>query len=161
MWSGAVDAVPDAWALCDGGTYTAPDGTEVTTPDLRDRFIVGAGGNKDIGDTGGADTVTPGGSISNTTAGGTVGATTLAVGQIPAHNHTTTLAGWESGSGSTAGLEMGGTGTQMSLTVTSNNAGGDGSHTHAFTGTAHGHTFTGTAQDNRPPYYALAFIMKL
>ena len=36
MWSGAADEVPDGWALCDGGTY---EGRE--TPDLRGRFIVG------------------------------------------------------------------------------------------------------------------------
>jgi hypothetical protein len=34
MWSGEVDQIPDGWALCDG-THE--------TPDLRSRFIVGAG----------------------------------------------------------------------------------------------------------------------
>jgi microcystin-dependent protein len=33
MWSGAVNAIPAGWALCDGGSGR---------PDLRDRFIVGA-----------------------------------------------------------------------------------------------------------------------
>lgn len=30
---------PSGWALCDGGTYKAPNGDSVTTPDLRGRFI--------------------------------------------------------------------------------------------------------------------------
>ena len=34
MWSGAVSTVPSGWALCNG---------QNGTPDLRDRFIVGAG----------------------------------------------------------------------------------------------------------------------
>ena len=33
MWSGAVVTIPSSWALCDGGNGT---------PDLRDKFIVGA-----------------------------------------------------------------------------------------------------------------------
>lgn len=35
LWSGAIADIPAGWALCDGNN---------TTPDLRDRFIVGAGG---------------------------------------------------------------------------------------------------------------------
>lgn len=35
MWSGSVPTIPTGWALCDGSNGT---------PDLRDRFIVGAGG---------------------------------------------------------------------------------------------------------------------
>ncbi|MBT7909882.1 MAG: tail fiber protein, partial [Verrucomicrobia bacterium] len=37
MWSGSDE--PDGWALCNGQTK---DGK--TTPDLRNRFIVGSGG---------------------------------------------------------------------------------------------------------------------
>jgi hypothetical protein len=48
MWSGAVDAVPWGWALCDGTNGT---------PDLRDRFIVGAGSTYAKGATGGATSV--------------------------------------------------------------------------------------------------------
>lgn len=43
MWSGAVNDIPVGWALCDGSNGT---------PDLRDRFIVGAGGAYSVGDTG-------------------------------------------------------------------------------------------------------------
>ena len=48
-WSGAASAVPAGWALCDGANGT---------PDLRGRFLVGAGGDYAVGDTGGAATET-------------------------------------------------------------------------------------------------------
>jgi len=35
LWYGASDNIPAGWALCDGNN---------NTPDLRDRFIIGAGG---------------------------------------------------------------------------------------------------------------------
>lgn len=36
LWSGAADALPAGWALCNGSNGT---------PDLRGRFLVGAGGS--------------------------------------------------------------------------------------------------------------------
>lgn len=50
MWSGSTDTIPAGWALCNG-----QDGT----PDLTDRFILGAGKTYQPGTTGGAATVTP------------------------------------------------------------------------------------------------------
>jgi len=44
MWSGDITNVPDGWTLCDG-----TDGT----PDLRNRFIAGAGDEYTVGQTGG------------------------------------------------------------------------------------------------------------
>ena len=44
LWSGAADALPAGWALCNGSNGT---------PDLRGRFLVGAGGSYAVGDTGG------------------------------------------------------------------------------------------------------------
>jgi hypothetical protein len=35
LWHGASNAVPKGWAICDGTNGT---------PDLRDRFVIGAGG---------------------------------------------------------------------------------------------------------------------
>jgi len=46
MWSGPT--IPEGWALCDGTNGT---------PDLRDRFILGAGGSYSVGATGGAESV--------------------------------------------------------------------------------------------------------
>lgn len=50
MWSGSTDTIPAGWALCNG-----QDGT----PDLTDRFILGAEKTYQPGTTGGAVTVTP------------------------------------------------------------------------------------------------------
>lgn len=44
IWFGAIVDIPDGWALCDG---------TAGTPDLTDRFIEGAGGALNPGDTGG------------------------------------------------------------------------------------------------------------
>jgi len=44
MWSGAINAIPEGWALCDGTNGT---------PDLQDRFIVGAGNGYAAGAKGG------------------------------------------------------------------------------------------------------------
>lgn len=47
MWSGPTAGIPSGWAVCDGGNGT---------PDLRDRFVVGAGGSLTNGATGGSAT---------------------------------------------------------------------------------------------------------
>jgi hypothetical protein len=44
-WSGSVATIPDNYALCDG---------TCGTPDLRDRFIIGAGNTYAVGGTGGS-----------------------------------------------------------------------------------------------------------
>ena len=64
VWSGSEGSIPSGWYLCNGSNGT---------PDLRNRFIVGAGSgsNYSVGNTGGSDTVT------------------LSTSQIPAHSHTT------------------------------------------------------------------------
>lgn len=47
LWSGAIVDIPAGWHLCDG---------TAGTPDLRDRFVVGAGTTYNPGDVGGAST---------------------------------------------------------------------------------------------------------
>jgi len=47
VWSGAAIDIPEGWALCDGTQCT---------PDLRNRFIVGAGDTYNPGDSGGQTT---------------------------------------------------------------------------------------------------------
>jgi len=41
-WSGATSAIPAGWGFCDGTAYTALDGTKLQSPDLRSKFILGA-----------------------------------------------------------------------------------------------------------------------
>lgn len=141
MWSGAVDQIPGSWHLCDGTSGT---------PDLRGRFIVGAGGSYAVGSTGGAETVA------------------LTVDQMPVHSHSITGAIEEAGSHNHT-TRFGGKGVDSGpgsalAKNTSNNTelstSTDGAHTHAITATA-ANTGGGSAHENRPPYYALCYIMRI
>lgn len=138
MWSGTT--VPAGWALCDGTNGT---------PDLKDRFIVGAGSKYSVGNKGGADSVA------------------LSSSQMPSHSHTGSTS--SGGSHSHTGNDYQKYATSGSGQATVNNSGntGDGKATISSTGSAHSHSFTtnsaggGQAHENRPPYYALSFIMKV
>lgn len=145
LWSGAANAIPSGWHLCDG--------TE-GTPDLRDRFVVGAGGSYSVGDTGGSDTVT------------------LTVAQMPVHGHSagslyTSSAGSHSHSytGKFAddgryGISNGANDVVSSLREDTYTTGSGGSHTHDIYGSLSS-AGSGESHENRPPYYALCYIMKL
>ena len=50
LWHGSSDAIPKGWAICDGTQGT---------PDMRDRFVVGAGGKYALDAKGGAASATP------------------------------------------------------------------------------------------------------
>jgi microcystin-dependent protein len=145
MWSGALASIPTGWALCNGGTYTAPNGEQVTTPDLRDRFMLGTSAGENPGATGGTNSYS------------------LSVAQLPSHSHSLSIdpAGAHSHGITITGLigapeantvNFVGAGPIQKFTTT------DGSHAHS--GTV-GSTGSGAAIDNRPAYYKLAFIMKL
>lgn len=143
MWSGSIDQIPAGWALCDGRTYQAPDGRLVTTPDLRDKFIVGAGLSYQVGEQGGAAQVT------------------LTVDQLPPHTHSATAApaGRHSHSytaprsGSAGWGPVPGTGHVFAESATTSQA---PDHSHDVIIEATG---GGQPHENRPPYYALAYIM--
>ncbi|MDE7064495.1 MAG: hypothetical protein K2O70_03370, partial [Desulfovibrionaceae bacterium] len=81
---------------------------------------------------------------------GTVGATTLSVAQVGSHNHT--AGGSVSSSGSGGTFES--TEKAAVNTLYTHASGGSQPHTHSLSAD------TGTA-NNMPPYYALAFIMRL
>ena len=67
MWSGSIASIPSGWLLCNGTSGT---------PDLRDRFVVGAGSTYAVGATGGAATHT------------------LTTDEIPSHSHPTDADKW-------------------------------------------------------------------
>ena len=56
MWSGAVNDIETGWVLADGVARTHPEGGSYTPPDLRDKFITGAGTSYAVGATGGEAT---------------------------------------------------------------------------------------------------------
>jgi microcystin-dependent protein len=126
MWSGTIDQIPAGWALCDGNNGT---------PNLKDKFVLGAGGT--FPTTGGEATHT------------------LSIEEMPSHKHTdlghahieqkydssndgTTQVGGGNGRGSNVT-----TTSTLSSSANIQNTGG------------------GQPHNNLPPYYALAYIMKL
>ena len=172
LWSGSIVSIPSGWYLCNGAN---------STPDLRDRFIVGAGSSYAVAATGGAASVT------------------LSAAQIPGHTHsgTTGTVSADHGhtfSGTTSGesghthvptgsdafwcYDASGGETNENLSAGSytgkkSTTGASSGHTHSYSGTTsgingnHTHNFTtdagtggGGSHENRPPYYSLAFIMK-
>lgn len=80
LWSGILGDIPGGWALCDGNNGT---------PDLRDKFVMGAGGSTGNAlDTGGSKnrsvTTALGGAH---TPAGTASPTALTLAQLPVHDH--------------------------------------------------------------------------
>ena len=159
MWSGSVASIPSGWVLCNGANGT---------PNLQDRFIVGAGSSYAVNATGGSSTATPAGSIS-----GTVGDTALTEAQMPKHYHRlwgpAAISGFVQAPVSGAGVFNGGTpddgaNTYGSYSVGGSDASSGGAGTGTSVGNAHTHSFsgsfTGSSISTLPPYYALAYIMK-
>jgi hypothetical protein len=138
LWSGSIASIPSGWALCNGSNGT---------PDLRDRFVVGAGSTYAVDATGGsADAIVVSHSHS---------ATTSVSLSDPGHSHTITnaRAGNPNGGGPNyAGADGGG----QSVTVPSNTT---GITVQSATTTVASSGSSGT-NANLPPYYALAYIMK-
>ena len=141
LWSGTADAIPTGFVLCDGNN---------STPDLRGRFIVGASasGGYAVDATGGSNEVT------------------LSESQLPSHNHSATStvndpghhheyidqyvvinAGyrpWPANNNDCQQRNIDTTNATTGITVS----------------TTVGNTGSGSAIENRPPYYALCYIMK-
>jgi microcystin-dependent protein len=139
MWSGSIISIPTGWNLCDGTNGT---------PDLRDRFLIGAGSTYSVSATGGSAN------------------TTLSVANLPNHTHTGTTAGGGSHSHFVGGglyCSAGSTAREpnpTSYTQNGVNTSTAPDHTHTFT-TSTTTGATATSFTNLPPYFALAFIMKL
>ena len=178
MWSGTIaeaEALTN-WAICDGTN---------STPDLRDKFVLG------VGSSANTSTATKGEQGGNNTI-------TLSEGQMPAHNHNITDNGHSHGDGTlTAATKtltgnvrkisetFGGNGTVSGIftklanqdaTLTpggpdTSPTGGfsiDASHDHNITGSTGNNTTGITSEtqgsgddiDNRPSYFALCYIMR-
>lgn len=226
------NTAPPGWHLCNGTPHGSAALQAVlgspNAPDLRDRFIVGAGNSYAKGATGGAATVALSAAESglrdhgHTASSGTVssdhshgvgaiGVGTTAADTAHAHWNPSTprgfgggghehgidvyeglwkedidgqfldtvrdgqTPGWKAinartngGGGHEHAVDVGnyatnpaGGGHAHSLTVPAHNTGGiSANHTHSVTVNASGAANAAAAHENRPPYYALVFIIK-
>jgi hypothetical protein len=128
LWSGAANAIPSGWLLCNGANGT---------PNLVDRFVVGAG--------------------TSTPAVGATGGSKDAI--VVSHSHTASDSGHSHGlqllgnaSGSIRGVQSGVTGFAGAI-----NTGLVQNGQANITVAAAGQSGTDA---NLPPYYALCYIMK-
>jgi len=133
LWSGSVASIPTGWVLCNGSN---------STPDLRNRFIVGAGSTYAVDATGGSADAT-----------------------LPTHTHTATSTVTDPGHFHTAAPRSNGSiiagaavGVSDGVTITSLNT--DTKTTGITVATTNANAGTSGTNANLPPYYALAYIMK-
>ena len=148
MWSGTIATIPTGWLLCNGSN---------STPDLRDKFIIGA-----TADSGGAAKTNITGTPSQT--GGSKDAslpshthTATSTVTDPQHNHTPQTLGSAQAGSDNGGAPVDastGYGTGRVSAVTSSSSTGI---TVATSNSTEGVSATNA---NLVPYYALAFIMK-
>jgi len=129
LWSGSTGSIPATFVLCDGTNGT---------PDLRDRFIVGAGNTYAVNATGGsADSTLP---------------THTHTVSDPGHAHTINWGQNAGTAGSSSGTSLA-TFAQFSALIQQTAT--------ATTGITLVNAGVSPTNANLPPYYALAYIMKL
>jgi len=142
MWSGSIGSIPSGWYLCDGSNGT---------PNLTDRFIIGAGSTYAVNGTGGVSSIT------------------LTTNNMPAHTHTATSTVTDSGHTHQVGsrdstADFGYNYTQEFVTQPNSSYGPNVTTTTATTGitvaTTNASSGSGTSFSILNPYYALAFIQK-
>lgn len=123
LWSGSIGTIPSGWVICDGTN---------STPDLRDRFVVGAGSTYAVNATGGSANA-----IVVTHSHGVTDPT-----HIHAGSYVSSAGGQNIGSASAPAVTIS-TGIAAAATgISVDSAGSSGTNA------------------NLPPYYALAYIMK-
>lgn len=162
LWSGSVGSIPNGWALCDGNNGT---------PDLRGKMVVGAGNSYAAGDNGSGNnlehTHTP--NAANTDSGGSAHSHTQGATGTSSHSHTDT--GVTGGPSATTTVSATGTidASASGHTHTWGNTNPETVHTHSNPnsdsgGAAHTHSLgnlNSALSSYLPPYYSLAFIMRI
>lgn len=153
LWSGTIATIPAGYAICDGTNGT---------PDLRSVFVLGAGErteDPDPGDTGGSLELTTE-EAGEHDHGGDTGGTAITVAQMPNHDHNLggiALYREPKNEASNFGPDYDPPDND-GRTITAQGEGGNQAHDHPISEDGiHTHTIT----DARPPWYALAYIMKL
>ena len=176
VWSGSEGSIPSGWYLCNGSNGT---------PDLRNRFIVGAGSGSSysVGNTGGSNTVTLSTSQipahSHTTNNHSHNASVSDPGHghsvsvsDPGHSHNTSVTGAKlfpgyggahvpyGGSGGYPGTHFNMSNANTGISANASNANTSISVSTGNANPSTNNTGGGGSHENRPPYYALCYIMK-
>ena len=133
LWYGNTGNIPSGFVLCDGNN---------NTPDLRDRFVIGAGNNFSAGNTGGNNSIT------------------LQETNLPSHQHfvvSNSLGGQNRTNSNVSANNQVAKGTGAGNLFESYNLASTGSGASAGRSSSVG---SGTPFDNKPSYHALCYIMK-
>ena len=151
MWSGTIASIPSNWRLCNGGNGT---------PDLRNRFVIGASIDDATIGTGGSGGVTKAHTSIETPTNYVTGGSKDAV--VVSHSHGVTDPGHQHNF-----AYKGGDGALWSISGPPDPWSGAGGETRERLTTTKttGITITSEGQSgtnkNLPPYFALAFIMRV
>ena len=127
FWNGSVTSIPNGWALCDGNTVNGRK-----TPNLKSRFVVGAGGSG----TGAYKVGATGGEASHK----------LSVNELPSHTHSYQF----------KGADVNGDFKPNNFFYTLKEGLYDFNNSPKTNATG-----GGQPHENRPPYYALCYIMRV
>ena len=155
MWNGAI--APNGWALCDGtGTYNDINGIQQNIPNLSGRFIMGQGESYSVGQIGGAEEVR------------LVTSNARSYPWCPGDYHTSTDGNhrheyWDTRHhGDDEGDDANDRCYAENETYQQyRDTGYAGNHSHEVSGGASSSTGGDGLHENRPPYYVLAYIIKV
>ena len=145
MWSGAANAIPSGWVLCNG---------QNSTPDLRGKFVVGysdTDNDFDVNDTGGSKDAVVVSHTHDLNHNHTYSSSTSSDG---GHSHT-----WQRQDVSIDNGYRPWPASNNDVVSTNVQTSTDGDHGHNISGNT-GNRGGGGSHENRPPFYALCYIMK-
>jgi len=128
LWSGSSASIPTGFLLCDGTS---------STPDLRNRFVVGAGSTYAVNATGGSANAT-----------------------LPSHTHTATSTVTDPSHSHSFQVSGSGSGNPSSTNAGSSTAATNTAVTGITVATSISTEGSSATNANLPPYYALCYIMK-
>ena len=154
LWSGNTGNIPTGFVLCDGNNGT---------PNLTDRFVVGAGAAYSPGATGGADSRTV--TISGSDTVNISGSDTVNITGSDTVNISISGTTGNQNAGGNSGSYLYGDGSRRLHTHNFSGSGSDtvtisGSDTVNISGSDTVNISGSDTFDNRPRYYALCYIMK-
>lgn len=146
LWSGTISSIPTGFVLCDG---------QNSTPDLRDKFIIGARqDNSGVAKSNVEGSLTQtGGSANATLVSHTHGAGSYSAVSNGSHTHQYDVRLNNRNLDDDEGNQT------TNTTTTTNTTQSSGAHTHSISGSSDS-TGSSSTNANLPPYFALAYIMK-